>query len=65
MQDGTFIEIKGYKNGKDSRKINNFPYRLKVLYYDQMKPYMDYMKKRYGDDVTKIYETYIIDRFFK
>lgn len=65
MQDGTFIEIKGMKNGKDSRKINNFPYKLKVLYKQQIKPYMSYMTNRYGTDVKKIFETYIVDNFSK
>lgn len=65
MQDGTFVEIKGYQNGKDSRKINNFPYKLKILYYEQMRPYMDYMYSRYGNDPTKIYQTCFVDQFEK
>lgn len=65
MQDGTYVEIKGYQNGKDSRKINSFPYKLKILYKNQMKPYLQYMFKRYGNDPTKIYETYVIDNFCK
>lgn len=65
MEDGTFVEIKGVKNGKDCRKITNFPYKLKVLYAKQMKVYLDYMYERYGRDATKIYSTYVIDRFYK
>lgn len=65
MEDGTFIEIKGAKNGKDARKISNFPYKLKVLYYQEMKIYLDYMYGRYGNDATKIYQTYVIDTFNK
>lgn len=65
MQDGTFIEIKGVKTGKDMRKINNFPHRLKVLYKKEIQPYMNYMFSRYGNDATKIYDTYVVDKFLK
>ena len=63
LEDGTFVEIKGVKLGKDARKISKFPYKLIVLYYDDIKPYMMYLKTKYGSDPTKIYDKYIYDSF--
>ncbi len=56
MEDGTYIEIKGYETEKDIAKQNDFPYKLKVLYNKDIKPYIDYVIAKYGKDYINLYE---------
>jgi len=52
----TYYEIKGYVNEKTKYKLSNFPNKLIVLYKDDMKKYLDYVKQKYGNDFIKLYE---------
>ena len=54
--DNTYYEIKGYMNDKVNAKIKSFPNKLIVLYKNDMKPYLEYVKKKYGKDFIKLYE---------
>lgn len=56
LEDGTFVEIKGVKTGQDVRKIDNFPYNIKLMEYKDIKPYLDYVTVKYGSDISKLYE---------
>lgn len=50
LEDGTYIEVKGIKDSKSKRKIECFPFPLKIYGYKEMKPYLEYMTKTYGKD---------------
>ena len=57
---GVYYEIKGRKNFDelskiDKEKINQFKEKLIVLYYEQIKPYLDYVISKYGDDYIRLY----------
>lgn len=53
----TYVEIKIFNSDKFIAKLKQFPYKIKVLYKDDMKPYLDYVIGKYGKDFTKMYET--------
>lgn len=57
--DGIYYEVKGYHNNIVEAKINQFPQdkKLVVLYYDDMKPMIDYCISRYGSNYwERLYE---------
>lgn len=58
IKDGKYIEIKGYSNKQWEAKVAQFPKdeTLIVLMYNEMKPYLDYVIKKYGNDYIKLYE---------
>lgn len=51
-----YIEIKGYLNNKEIEKIKQFPHKLKVISKQEIKPYLEYVKQKYGEDFIKMYE---------
>lgn len=56
-----YYEIKGRRsyedlNEKNKQKINQFEGNLSVLYSKDMKPYLDYVMQKYGNDFIKLYE---------
>lgn len=53
--DGIYIEIKGYFTEKDKAKIDQFPYKIKVLFKEDMKLYLDYVKSKYGKTFYNLY----------
>jgi hypothetical protein len=56
MEDGSYIEIKGYEDNKAKAKHSQFKYKLKVLYSKEIQMYLDYAIKTYGKDFIKLYE---------
>lgn len=56
LEDGSYIEIKGYMNGKDEEKIKQFKFPLKVLSTNEILPYIKYVKETYK--VDKLYHLY-------
>lgn len=46
--DGVYYEIKGVMDGRSKRKIESFPYPLKVVRSKDIKPYIQYAEARYG-----------------
>lgn len=57
----TYYEIKGRRTYKDldeknKEKINQFGKKLYVLYYNEIKPYLEYTVSKYGKDFIKLYE---------
>jgi len=56
LEDGTYLEIKGYMNGKDEEKIKQFKFPLKVLSTNEILPYINYVKETYKID--KLYHLY-------
>lgn len=55
MEDGTYIEIKGYETEKDKAKYIYFPYKLKVLKRKDIKYILDYVNKKYSKDFVTLY----------
>jgi hypothetical protein len=58
---GVFYEIKGRKNfeeldNENKEKIRQFKEKLIVLYYDDIKQYIDYVINKYGNDYIKLYD---------
>jgi hypothetical protein len=55
MPDGTYVEIKGREPKICLSKYTALPKdKLKLLYAKDMRPYLDYVIKRYGKDYWKI-----------
>lgn len=60
LEDGSYVEIKGYKSKLDEIKINSFSncFRLYVYDYDKMFNILTYVKKNYGKNFVELYENY-------
>lgn len=56
MEDGTFIEVKGYIDQKCQAKLNQFHSSLTILDKRGIKPYLDYAVQTYGKDYIRLYE---------
>lgn len=56
MQDGTYIEIKGYMTKQAEEKIKQFVGILKVVGKIEIIPFMQYTINKYGKDFIKLYE---------
>jgi len=52
----TYVEIKGYENDKFRAKKKQFPQKLKVLYFKEIKPILEYVENKYGKDFVKLYK---------
>lgn len=58
LEDGTLVEIKGYKTSEYLAKLNDFPKNrnLITLYKNEMKFYLDYATAKYGKNFVDVYE---------
>lgn len=56
MEDGSYIEVKGYMDKKSTAKHQQFKGVLKVLEEDDMTPYLKYAINKHGKDYIKLYE---------
>lgn len=56
LDDGTYVEIKGYMGKQNEAKITSFDKSLKVLTKKEIKPYLQYCVVKYGKDFTSLYE---------
>lgn len=52
----TYIEIKNFKSDMFEAKLKYFDRKIKVLYKDDIKMYLDYVAEKYGNDFTKMFE---------
>lgn len=59
MEDGNYLEIKGYFRNTDILKIEQFPHKLEVLDKVKMKPILKYVKSKYGTNFINLYENNI------
>lgn len=57
LEDGTYVEIKGYETDVFIEKIKYFTKPIKIYYRDDMKPIFEYVHSKYGKDIKKLYET--------
>ena len=46
--EGTYVEIKGVMDSRSKRKIDNFPYPIKVVSQRDIKLYLNYAESKYG-----------------
>lgn len=58
MEDGVYVEIKGYASPKWKCKINQFSKDIVVLYDKDIKPIIDYVINHYGNDFVSLYDGY-------
>lgn len=56
IEGDTFIEIKGYFTEQVKAKSESFPYKLRFLDKNSIKPYLDYVINKYGNDFIRLYE---------
>ena len=57
LEDGSYMEIKGYDSAQWTSKQSQFKGILHVLGKNEIKPYIEYAKSIYGDDYVKMYES--------
>ena len=57
LEDGTYVEIKGYKSEITNAKIKYFPHKIKLIYKENIKYYLNYVIEKYGNKFIKQYET--------
>lgn len=46
--EGSYYEIKGVMDYRSRRKLQYFPYPIEVVGRKEIRPYLDYARKRYG-----------------
>jgi len=56
IDDGTYVEVKGYFTEQVSEKVKQFPYSIEIFDFKKMKPIIEYVKEKYGNDFIKLYE---------
>ena len=58
LEDGTYVEIKGYYTKQTEEKINAFPKTRTLLLLDKhsIKDYLEYVVDKYGKDFYNLYE---------
>lgn len=56
MTDGEYVEVKGYNSPQWEAKRMQFPHKLSVIDKVGIRPYLNYVVEKYGDDFTRLYE---------
>ena len=56
IENGTYVEIKGYYTEQVKAKEFAFPYQLKYIDKNTIKPYLKYVEQTYGKDFIRLYE---------
>ena len=56
LQDGTYVQIKGYMGQQNKTKIASFGGTLQVLGKVEISPYLEYTENKYGKNYIKLYE---------
>lgn len=56
IEGDTYVEVKGYYTEQVEAKTKAFPYKLKFLDKKTIKPYVDYVVSKYGQDYIRLYE---------
>ena len=58
LDDGSFVEIKGYLDEKNAAKISQFPKKLVVLGKQELLPIFQYVKETYGVNYVTLFDNY-------
>lgn len=56
IENGIYVEIKGYYTNQVRAKEAFFPYQLKYIDKESIKPYLSYVIEKYGKDFYNLYE---------
>ena len=59
LDDGTYVEVKGYVNNRVRAKHSTFMstgHVLQVIGEEEIKPYLKYATLKYGKDFTRLYQ---------
>lgn len=54
LEDGTYLEIKGYYTENVGQKLKYFPHPITVYYENDMKMYLDYVINKYGKNFIEV-----------
>jgi hypothetical protein len=57
LDNGEYVEVKGYTDDKVRAKFAYFPYKLQVIGKNEIKPFIQYVVEKYGKDYINLYET--------
>jgi len=55
LEDGTYVEIKGYLDKKNMAKINSFQNKLIIIDKNSIKEYLNYVIEKYGKNFIELY----------
>lgn len=55
MEDGSYVEIKGYVTDQVKSKIKFFPHKIEIIDKTKINTYIEYVEKHYGKDYIKLY----------
>ncbi len=56
LNTGEYVEVKGYMTEKNKSKFLHFPHTLTVIGKNDIKPYIEYVEKKYGKNYLNLYE---------
>lgn len=57
LEDGTYVEIKGYFDDKNKEKIKCFNKNIIILSRNEIKQYIDYVEEKYGKNFIEKYDS--------
>ena len=56
LEDGTYVEVKGYFTKQTEEKIKAFKNKLEIIDKFKIKPYLEYVEEKYGKNFIELYE---------
>jgi len=56
MEDGSYVEVKGYMTEQNKCKIQQFKGKLQIIFRDNIKFILDYVVGKYGNKFIDLYE---------
>ena len=57
LDDGSYVEVKGYDSPQWKAKQEQFPHKLEIIGENEIKKYIDYAIEKYGKDFIKVYKS--------
>lgn len=55
MEDGSYVEIKGYETEQSRAKLRDFPHKIALLKEKDLTCIFHYVKSKYGSDYIRLY----------
>jgi len=56
LEDGTYVEVKGYYTEETKVKLAAFPHKIIIIDKQKIKMYLDYAISKYGKNFVDLYE---------
>lgn len=56
LEDGTYVEIKGFLDKKNKTKIESFNKKIIIIDKTKINQYLNYVIKKYGKEYINLYE---------